>query len=85
MKIIVTKKKDEAYIKNLDIKQSKGIHWISLFINRNVDVYFDFLGIKYIFLKMYQAKSMVNPTYLKHNLTQFLLYPYFIVLLSQNI
>ena len=33
---------------NLDNKQSKGTHWYSLFINRNVTVYFDSFGIEYI-------------------------------------
>ena len=27
---------------------SKGTHWVSLFINKNVAIYFDSLGIEYI-------------------------------------
>ena len=37
-----------AYVINLDDKKSKGTHWISLFINRNLAVYFDPFGIEYI-------------------------------------
>ena len=33
---------------NLDDKNSKGTHWVSLFIHRNVAVYFDSFGIEYI-------------------------------------
>ena len=39
--------KDGAYVKNLDDKQSKGIHWISLAIERNKHVYFESFGIKH--------------------------------------
>ena len=38
----------EAYVINLSDKQSKGTHWVSLFIDKNMAVYFDFLGIEYI-------------------------------------
>ena len=30
------------------IKKSKGIHWDSFFIDRNLDVYFDYYGTEYI-------------------------------------
>ena len=40
--------KDEAYVINLDHKNSKGTHWVSLFIDRNTALYFDSFGIKYI-------------------------------------
>ena len=33
---------------NLNVKQSKGTHWVSLFIDRHVSVYFDSFGIEYI-------------------------------------
>ena len=32
----------------LDDKNSKGAHWVSLFIDRNLAVYFDSFGIEYI-------------------------------------
>ena len=32
---------------NIDEK-SKGKHWVSLFIDRNTAVYFDYFGIEYI-------------------------------------
>ena len=41
-----------AYVINLDDKNSKGTSWISLFIDRNTAVYFDFLELN-IFLKKY--------------------------------
>ena len=40
--------KDEAYVKNLDDKNSKGTHWVSLFIDKNIAIYNDSFGIKYI-------------------------------------
>ena len=33
---------------NLDGKENKGTHWASLFIDRNIVLYFDSLGIEYI-------------------------------------
>ena len=44
--------KDEAYVINLDDKQSKGTHRVLLFIDRNTVVYFDSLGL-IIFHKKY--------------------------------
>ena len=38
--------KDGAYVENLDNKQSKRTHWVSLFIVRNTTVYFDSVGIE---------------------------------------
>ena len=40
--------KDGAHVINLDDKKSKGTHWVSLFINRNIAVYFETSGIEYI-------------------------------------
>ena len=40
--------KDGTHVKNLDDKNSKGTHWILLFVDRNLAVYFDFFGIEYI-------------------------------------
>ena len=39
--------KDGAYVINLDNKNSKGTHWVSLFIDINLPVYFDYFGIEY--------------------------------------
>ena len=33
---------------NLDDQQSKGTHWVSLFIDKNTIVYFSFFEIEYI-------------------------------------
>ena len=38
--------KDIACIIDLDDKQSKGTHWVSLFIYRNTVGYFDSFGIE---------------------------------------
>ena len=44
--------KDGVYIRNLDEKQSKGIHWVSLFIDRNTAYTLILLGLN-IFHKKY--------------------------------
>ena len=46
--------KDGAYVINLDDKNSKGTHWVSLFIHKIVAVYFDSFGIEYIPQKILQ-------------------------------
>ena len=43
-----TKIKDVAYVINLDNKQSKRTHWVSLFIERNTATYFDSFENQYI-------------------------------------
>ena len=40
--------KDAAYVINLDDKNSKWIHWVSLFSIRNTAAYFYSFGIEYI-------------------------------------
>ena len=40
--------KDGAYVINLDDKNSKGTHWVSIFIHKNVSIYFYSFGIQYI-------------------------------------
>ena len=37
-----------VYVINLDEKQGKGTPWVSLFIDKNMVVYFDSFGIEYI-------------------------------------
>ena len=44
--------KDIAYVINLEDKNSKETHWVSLFINKNVAVSFDSFGIEYISLEV---------------------------------
>ena len=44
--------KDGAYAINLHDKNSKGAHWVSLFIDRNTAVYLVLLNLN-IFYKMY--------------------------------
>ena len=36
------------YVIKFDDKNSKGIHWVSLLIDRNLAAYFDSFGIEYI-------------------------------------
>ena len=40
--------KDGAYVINLNDKKSKGRNWVSLFIDRNLAVYFDCFALEYI-------------------------------------
>ena len=40
--------KDGAYVINLDDRNSKGTHWVSLFIDKNIAIYFYSFGIEYI-------------------------------------
>ena len=40
--------KDGAYAINLDDKQSKGTHSVSLLVDRNILVYFDSFKVEYI-------------------------------------
>ena len=40
--------KDGVYMISFDDKESKGTHWVSLFIGRNLAVYFNSFGIKYV-------------------------------------
>ena len=46
--IIYLKKRDGAYVINLDEYADAGTHWIALFCNRNEIVYFDSFGVEYI-------------------------------------
>ena len=40
-------------VKDLDNKNSEGANWVSLFIDRNTAIYFDFFGIEYIPLEVW--------------------------------
>ena len=40
--------KDGSYVINLDDKNSKGTHWLSLFTDKKLVTYFDSIGIEYI-------------------------------------
>ena len=41
-------KKDGVYVINLNDKQIRGTRLVSLFIDRNMAVYFDSFGIEYL-------------------------------------
>ena len=54
---------DGAYVINLDNKNSKGKHWVSLFIHKNVAIYFPSFGIDDIsqeVLKKISDKSITH-------------------------
>lgn len=58
------------HVINLDDKQSRGPHLVLLFIDRNISVYFDSFGIKYIpqeVLSKIEDKSIIQ-TFLKYTL-----------------
>ena len=40
--------KNGTYIINIDVKNSKETHWVSLFIDKNTDLYFDCFVIEYV-------------------------------------
>ena len=40
--------KDETYIINLDEYESRGTHWIALYVNAENAIYFDSFGVKHI-------------------------------------
>ena len=44
----LTKIKDGAYVINIDDKKSKGEHWVLLFSEKHLAVYFGSFGIEYI-------------------------------------
>ena len=55
--------KDGAYVINLDDKYSKGRRWVSLFIDRNLAVYFDSFGIEYIPQEVLTYLTQKLPSY----------------------
>ena len=42
------KRKDGAYIKNLDKYESIGTHWIALYVNTENVTYIDSFGVEYV-------------------------------------
>ena len=55
--------KDGAYVINLDDKNSKATHWVSLFMDGNTVVYFVSFGIEFIFqevLNKIKDKSIIH-------------------------
>ena len=49
---ILPRIKDGLYVINLNDKNSEGTHWVSLFIDRNLAVYFNSFEIEYILLEV---------------------------------
>ena len=55
------------YVKILDDKNSKGTHWVSLFIDKNVAMYFDSFGIENISQQVLnKIKDKSITTYLEY-------------------
>ena len=50
---------------NLDDKQSKGTHWVSLFIDKNTALYFDSFGIEYI---PQEVLNKIRDKFITHNI-----------------
>ena len=50
---------------NLDDKQSKETHWVSLFIGRKTAVYFDSFGVEYI---AQEGLSKIKDKFIIHNI-----------------
>ena len=55
--------KDGEYVIKLDDKNSKRTHWVSLFIDRNLAIYFDSFGIEYIPLELFKKNRNKSITY----------------------
>ena len=58
-------KKNGAYVINLDDKNCKRTHWVSLFIDRNTAIYFDSFGNEYIPL---EALNKIRDKSITHNI-----------------
>ena len=60
------KRKDGAYIKNLDKYESIGTHWIALYVNTENVTYFDSFGVEHILeeiRKFFGNKSIITNIY----------------------
>ena len=58
--------KDRTYVINLNDKNSKRAHWVSLFIDRNLAIYSDSFGTEYIPLEVFNKikdKSITHNTF----------------------
>ena len=53
------------HVINIDDKQSKGTHWVSLFIVRNMAVYFDSFGTEYF---SQDVLNKIKDEYITHNI-----------------
>ena len=58
------------FVINADDKPSKEAHWVSLFIGKNTDVYFDSFGNEYIPQDVLKKSKINQPltSYLEYNL-----------------
>ena len=72
------------YVINLHDKNSKETHWVSIFIDKNIAVYFDSFGIEYI---PQEVLSKIKDKSITHNILRTqaddsIMCVYFIVSLS---
>ena len=57
---MLTKRKDGAYVINLDDSADVGTHWIALFCNRSKIFYFDSFGVEHMLLKKLKNFSEIK-------------------------
>ena len=57
---ICLKKKDRAYVTNLDEYADVDTHWIALFCNKSEIIYFDSFGVKHVPEEIKQAFGNKN-------------------------
>ena len=63
--ILFPRIKDGAHGINFNNKKSKGVQWISLFIDKNTAVNFDSFGTEYI---PHKVLNKIKDKYLTHNI-----------------
>ena len=64
--IIYLKKKDGAFMINLDEYESIGTHWIALYVNDNNVTYFDSFGVEHTpkeIIKLIASKNITTDIY----------------------
>ena len=74
--------KDETYVINLDDKNGKETHWVSLFTYRNAAVCIDSFGIEYIIQELLnKIRDKLLTRYLKHKIMDLLGVDFLLLLL----
>ena len=54
---LLDKRKDGAYVINLDEYSDTGTHWIALYVNNKTVTYFDSFGVEHI---LKEIKKFIN-------------------------
>ena len=68
MDILCLKKKDEAYVTNLDEYGDIGTHWIALDVKNIEIIYFDSFGVEHVPKKIIEHKN-IKKTHLEYKQT----------------